>query len=252
MSTPMDFCGIVGNTKVPDENGIVWAFDIPDGDDSPDHLIEFGDVTGRDGSSLDRDDIGSRLMMVTASARVSSAAQAELAYRIMVAKLPPRRSTGPIVKYETVPKTITVRRANRPRVKRYGNVLVQGELEVASIEFPYWRAVTANDPVTINAGASASLVNEGDEAASIRVSTTGAGTMKLQRTDNGQLMQTRISVASGTVFDSSDKSARTSAGVEIFPMSSPNVWFYVPANGSLPLHNVGTAPVTIQSYDTYL
>lgn len=251
MSDQVDLCGVVGNTRMPDDDGIIWSFDITSGLDSPDHQIETGETTGRPGASLYRDEIGARLLAVDATARTSTAEQAEIAWRKMKGQLPPRRSTGElVVHFPSGAQKLTVRRAYRPIVTRHGSRAVKGLLQVMAIDNPFLVAAAGRTPVAIGAGSTGTLTNDGDEAAYLVIQATGTGTVILQDTDSGKVFQTRISVGSGTIFDGLTRNVNT-GGTDIFPMASASEWLYIPPQGTLPLHNIGTAPVSIASNDAF-
>lgn len=243
-----DFCGIQGNNRVPDANGVLWSFDPSDGWDSAEQEVQVGHATSRLHSFLMVDDVHERRPVLEVLARSQTKAGADAAYRTIKGNLPPRNTTGDLIVYEPFPLKAVCRRALRPRVWYESRYVVRGQLELLALQ----SFLTAVDPTTTDIAVSAQedIVNDGDEVATVTVTTLGAGTVILRDDDSGRIMRTRVSVGSGTIFRGEDFTVTTSGGVEIFPMGSPSEWLSAPA-GTTSFTNLGTAPVRVTIYDTY-
>jgi hypothetical protein len=136
---------------------------------------------------------------------------------------------------------------------------IDGRLVIAEVEllalYPFKRGEIERS-VSIAPGETKTLTNAGTQAAALFITTTGAGLVQLQQNTSGQVLRTRSSVVTGTVFDCFMQSVTTSAGLEIFPMGSPSEWLAIPGGtidtpADTDITNQGAAPVDVTWYDTY-
>ena len=109
---------------------------------------------------------------------------------------------------------------------------------------------------TLAAGETKTLTNAGTRAAFLTLTTTSAGSVQVRQNGSGQVLRTRSSVASGTVFDCFAQSVTTAGGLEVFPMGSPSEWLSIPggtvdAPAGTSVTNQGTASLDVSWYDTY-
>ena len=253
MSLQHDVCGVQMNTDVPDANGVIWTVRSLSDWVAPDHVQQIGDATGRPGAVLleERHGVHTPSIEGLAFAPTLDAAWAAIN---QLNRMPGIGASGDLVVHESPsPKSLRVRQGDVPKSTNPQpnglRWLIDYKLTFVALD-PYKRSVTAKT-ATIAAGATVSVTNAGNVAASLTFTTTGAGTVIVRQNGTGQILRTRTSVASGTTFDSASRRVTTAGGVDIFPMGTPSEWLSIPAASTVTLTNQGTAPLSAAWYDTY-
>ncbi|HEY1177709.1 MAG TPA: hypothetical protein VGF17_16260 [Phytomonospora sp.] len=255
MTTLIDFAGVHFNTGAPDADDCVWNMRIPKGWAAPVQQVDVVEPTTAPGGDQAVNRAKPRPLVARWIVRAPSDAAAWAAYERCQA-MPGfgLNKAAILVVHEPVAKWLQVIQTGIDVDEPRGNRLVFAEVDLSAL-YPYRRGVEERTE-TLAPGQTKTLQNAGREAAPLKVTTTGAGVVKLRQTASGQLMQTRVSVASGTVLDSRTSSAVTAGGVEFFPMGSPSEWLSLPAGdidgpSSTNVTNQGGAPVLLSWYDTY-
>lgn len=247
--TRVDLCGIVGNTGDPDDDGIRWTFDVVD--DFAVQSVEVGSATGRSGGTLLTDDLGERRPVVNGLAKCPNASAADRALQIVRGSLPARLATGELITYEEVPKRQLVRRAAPPRVPLHNARLVRFQLDLLALD-SFRRALEPTTVPTIAAGATVNVTNGGNAPAYFTIVAAGSGVVKLRQDASGQVLRSRVSVASGTRFDCGRRRVTTSGGVVLTGvLDNPSEWLCVPPESTVPVTNQGAVPLNLEIFDTF-
>ena len=247
----VDLFGIQCNNRVPDVNGCVWTVNELDGWESPEQESPTTLVTGRSGVVGLGDRHGGRALVARGSVRAPSDAAAWAAYNLVIGSMPGLGGQGPVVVYEPVPKMLpTVRQADKPFAKKPRSRYFKFELTLVAHD-PY-KVAFSPTTVSVAAGATVSLTHNGTAPAFVTVTSTGSGTVRVRQNSSGQVLRTRASVASGTVFDPASRTVRSAGGVSLYGvMDSPSEWLSVPRTSSTSFTNQGTAPVDLTIFDTF-
>jgi hypothetical protein len=253
--TLIDFAGVHFNTGEPDADDCHWSMRIPKGWASPVQQVDVVEPTSAPGGDQAVNRARPRPLVARWIVRAPSDVAAWAAYeRCQVMPGFGLDHLATLVVHTPTPQWLQVIQTAIDVTEPRDNRIVTAEVDLLAT-YPYRRGVDERTE-TLAPGQTKNLENAGRESASLTVTTTGAGTVKLRQNASGQLMQTRSSVATGTVLDSRLQSVVTAAGLEIFPMGSPSEWLSLPAGtldaaSSTSVTNQGTAPVTLSWFDTY-
>ncbi|WP_076260879.1 hypothetical protein [Intrasporangium flavum] len=255
MATLIEFAGVTFNTGEPDADGCLWSMRVPQGWGRPPQQVDVTEPTVAPGGDQSSNRRKPWPLLARWRVRCPDEATAWATYN-RCHEMPgdglDRAAT--LLVGEAVPKWVSVIQTAADITEPRGNLLVFAEVELSAL-VPFKRGADERS-ITLAPGETKTLRNAGTRAATLVVTTTGAGTVQLRQNASGQVMRTRTSVATGTVFDCREQSVTTSAGLDIFPMGSPSEWLSIPGGTlTIPadtgLTNQGTAPVTVSCYDTY-
>ena len=246
----IDICGIPTNIDVPDDNGVIWTSKITAGWSSPTVSSQRANATGQSGVVLLEEKHQERTVEIKGWAFAPDAAAAELAFE-QLSSMPALGTTGEIVYYGPTPKSLTVRQGEEPRVdEQPAGGKFHYMLTLVALS-PYKRGLTERS-VTIAPGATVNVVNDGNAPAVLTVAASSSGMVRVKQTVSGQVLRSKVSVASGTVFDGVAKYARSAGGVRLVGViDNPSEWLSVPRSSSTPVKNEGSAPVVVTWFDTY-
>ena len=244
----VDLFGTQCNNDVVDGNGVQWNVASPlPGWASPSFISDRGRITGAPGSALLEEQYGERVLRVTGWVKAPSDAAAWGAYA-QLSVMPGMGATGTVTVYEPVPKSLTVRQGEEPDATEPLDGQFDFALTLVALS-PYKRGLTERS-VTIAPGATVNVVNDGNAPAALTI--TGSGLVRVKQTVSGQVLRSKVSVASGTVFDGVAKFARSAGGVRLVGViDNPSEWLSVPRSSSTPVKNEGSAPVVVTWFDTY-
>lgn len=244
-----DLFGVEANTDVPDSDGVVWTVARSRGWLSPTVISSRAVASGRPGSVLTAERHGERVLEVSGMGRAPTQAQAEAGWN-RLAVMPGIGASGLVKRYEQVPKSLRVRMDDEPLADPPKGGVFFYTLALVALD-PYKLALTPTT-VSVAAGATVTLTNDGTASTYLTVTATGAGTVRLRQDDSLQTLRSKTSVASGTVFDSGARQVRSAGGVVLSGvMDNPSEWLSIPRLASTDVTNQGTAPVDVTFYDTY-
>lgn len=252
----IEFAGVTFNTEQPDADGCRWNMPIPKGWASPSQQVDIVEPTIAPGGSQAANrrspwPLVARLH-VRAPSREAAYAAWERCQEMPGAGLD--RSTSLAV-YTPIPKWLQViQTGGGPDDEPIAGRVVTAELELLAL-FPFKRGVDELTE-TLTPGQTKTLTNAGTRAAFLTFTTTGSGTVQVRQNGTGQVLRTKTSVASGTVFDCYQQSVTTAGGLEVFPMGSPSEWLSIPGGtvdtpADTSVTNQGAAPLSLSWYDTY-
>lgn len=244
----VDVCGVSMSTGAASFGAEWWVEDIQ-GWDSPGMRTASTEPTSKHGRPQSTALYDGREITVEGHAIATTRADAMAAHKIVRGSMPGLARVGLLVVHEDPVVWLEVKQNHKPVAPSPRNGSFGFTLNLIADVYPFKRAMTART-VTIGAGASADLTNDGDFEAALVIETSG--TLQLRRDDTDQLMQTRVDVAAGTVFDTAARTVTTSGGLAIFPMASPSEWLFAAAETDTSFTNLGADPVDITWYDTYI
>lgn len=245
----VDLFGIICNTGVPDGSGVQWNVASVDGWSSPRVRQSIDYPTGRAGAIATFEQYGERVLRVSGDIVAPDQATAWAVYETLSA-LPGVGGSGPVAVYEATPKQVTVRQADQPELTDPVGGCLDFLLSLVAVE-PFKRALSPTT-ASIAAGGSVSVTNNGTAPAFVSVTATSAGTVRVRQNSSGQVLRTRASVASGTVFDAVARTVKTAGGVAVYGvMDSPSEWLSIPRGSTVTLANQGSASVSVSFFDTY-
>lgn len=250
-----DLFGIPANSDVPDSDGCIWTVASSDGWDAPDQRTGFVSPTSLHGQLATNQYADGRPVVMEGLILAPNEAAAWAAYDRVGSSMPGLLGEGDITAYEPVPKFLTVVQDAPPRVSKPASLDPSGRISMRyrltlRAEYPWKRAVTAEDPVAINAGATVPFTGGGNWPAEIVVTTTSSGTVNL--TASG-LSLTASTVPSGTVFDSMPGafSVTGPSSEDLFSAMLPGFQWPAVVPGSNSFVNSGTANLVLSYYPTY-
>jgi len=252
MSLRHDVCGITMNTDAPDANGVIWTVRKLNDWTSPSHIQEIGDLVGRAGGSLLTERHGVHAPSLEGLAIAEDLDSAWAAFN-QLNRMPGLGAVGDLVVYEGAPKLLRVRQGDQPKAgaphPHNGGWAIDYMLTFVALD-PFKRGLTLHTQA-LPAGGTVSVTNAGTVPALLSLKATGAGTVVVRQNGSGQVLRTRSAVASGTTFDAAERRVTTAGGADIFPMGAPSEWLSIPAESTVTLTNLGTAPVSATWYDLY-
>jgi hypothetical protein len=243
---PWDLFGTSANTDTPDANGCTWTVASSEGWDAPDQRTEFTSPTSQHGVYGSNRYADGRPVIIRGLVFAPTQEAAWLAYDRITSGMPGLMDSGDIVSYEPVPKMLTVHQAGPPRVSKPADGRLRFELALIA-EYPWKRALSAVT-VPVAAGDSETFTPAGTFAAEVIVTTTSTGTVDFGA---GGLTLRASSVASGTVFDSLERTVTSAGGADLFGSTLPGIQWPAVAVGSNTFVNNGTADVELSYFPTY-
>ena len=256
MTTPITFAGVNFNTwPEPDADGCWWSMRVPKGWGNPPQQVDIVEPTIAPGGSQAANRRKPWPMVANLIVRAPSDAAADAAYeRCFEMPGDGLDRSAVLLVGGTTPKWVQVIQTAADVKEPNGTRLVFATLELAAL-FPFKRGADERT-TTLAPGETKTLTNAGTRAAFLTFTTTGSGTVQVRQNGTGQVLRTKTSVASGTVFDCYDQSVTTAGGLEVFPMGSPSEWLSIPggtvdAPATTSVTNQGTAPLDVSYYDTY-
>ena len=246
----VDLFGIQCNTDVPDANGVLWDVAAPlTGWASPTLYSARDRPSVRPGSVIVDERHGERILEVSGWAKAPDQAMAWDVYA-QLSVMPGVGASGLVAVYEPVPKGLTVRQAEEPRISDPVDGNLEFLLTLVATQ-PYKRALSAKT-VSVAAGATVTLTNDGTATAYLTATATGSGTVRLRQDVSGQVLRSKASVGSGTVFDSGLRQVRSGGGVVLSGVvDNPSEWLSIPRLASSSVTNLGSAPLDVTFYDSY-
>jgi hypothetical protein len=246
----VDLFGIQCNTDVPDVNGCVWNVAGIDGWGSPEVASIRQRPSGRFGTVLLDEAYGERVLGISGWVDAPDQEMAWVALE-QLAVMPGVGASGTVTVHQANgARSVLVRQAEQPRTPEdIVGRSVDFLLTVVALQ-PY--KTGAAKTVSVAAGASVTLTNDGTATAYLSATATGSGTVKLRQDVSGQVLRSRASVSSGTVFDSGLRQVRSSGGVVLAGVvDNPSEWLSIPRLASTSVTNQGTAPLSVTFYDSY-
>jgi len=256
VTTPITFAGVNFNTwPEPDADGCWWAMRVPKGWGTPPQQVDIVEPTIAPGGSQAANRRKPWPLLARLIVRAPSDAAAEAAYeRCFDMPGDGLDRSAVLLVGGPVPKWVQVIQTSADIREPNGTRVVTAELELAAL-YPFKRGETPRTE-TLAAGQTKTLTNAGTRAAFLTLTTTGSGLVQVRQNASGQVLRTKTSVASGTVFDSYAQSVTTAGGLEVFPMGSPSEWLSIPGGtvdtpATTSVTNQGAAPLTLSWYDTY-
>lgn len=241
--------GVDHNTDTPDSDGVVWTVARSKGWLSPSIVSSRALPSGRSGSVLTAERHGERTLEIFGMGRAPTQAQAEAGWNRLPV-MPGVGASGVVTRYEVVPKSLRVRMDDEPLSDPPAGGVFFYQLALVALD-PYKLALTAKT-VALAAGATVTLTNDGTATAYLAATATGSGTVQLRQDDSGQVLRSKASVASGTVFDSGLRQVRSGGGVVLSGVvDNPSEWLSIPRLASTSVTNQGTAPLSVTFYDSY-
>lgn len=242
-------------TGVRDGSGSLWRMGIPDGWDAATFRNSDGDPTGREGAFETEALDGARMLTCSGAVRCVSEAIAWDVYNYLPTLAPNGSDIDLVVHEPAGNKSLKVRQAARPDVRRPQGNVVFFDLALKAL-YPHKRS-TSSVVVTIAAGATASFTHSGTFPAEMEVRTTSTGTVTL--TSYGAIQGTgATSVPSGSIFTSGfgftnlPRTAVGPTGLNLYNSLIPtNHWLAVLA-GANSIQNTGSANVQVTYYPTWL
>jgi len=252
MSLQHDVCGVEMNTDVPDADGVIWTVRKLSDWTAPAHVQSIGDATGRPGGTLLDERHGVHSPSIEGLAIASTLDAAWAAFN-RLNRMPGIGAEGTLVVHEGLPKLLRVRQGDVPKASapqpHNGGWAVDYLLTFVALD-PYKRGLNLRTQA-LAPGETVSVTNAGNVPALLSLTATGSGTVVVRQNTSGQVLRTRAAVSSGTSFDGAERRVTTAAGADIFPMGAPSEWLSIPAESTVPLTNLGTAPVDVTWFDLY-
>ena len=207
-------------------------------------------MTGRPGSTLMTENHDERIITIPGDVWASTQDGAWDAYN-RLSRMPGIGASGLVIVHEPVPKSLSVRQAEGPRVPDEGPINGRFDFLLTLVALdPYKRGLNLHTQA-LAPGETVSVTNAGNVPALLSLTATGSGTVVVRQNTSGQVLRTRAAVSSGTSFDGAERRVTTAAGADIFPMGAPSEWLSIPAESTVPLTNLGTAPVDVTWFDLY-
>ncbi len=232
-------------------SGVLWnvGSDGPQGWDSPPVQSSSSSITAHHGGYLLGSQYEPRTVVVPGSFIASSEATFWAAHALL-SSLVGLTTPATLTVYEPVPKSLSVVLGATPLIDpRYAPQFADFSLSLKAHD-PFKRGAART--VTVAAGASAAVTYVGTWPAAPTITTTGAGTVDVSIAATGTRVQA-ASVPSGTVIDCHEPGHTAYTGTlnQYGKLVQPVGWLRL-AVGANTIVNNGTAPVTIDYYDTYL
>lgn len=256
MTTPITFAGVNFNTwPEPDADGCWWSMRPPKGWGSPPQQVDIVEPTIAPGGGQAANRRKPWSLVAPLIVRAPTDAAIEKAYeRLFEMPGDGLDRSAVLLVGGTIPKWVQVIQTGADIPEPNGLRVIKAELELLAL-YPFKRGESVRT-TTLAAGQTKTLTNAGTRAAFLTFTTTGSGTVQVRQNGSGQVLRTRTSVASGTVFDCYEQSVTTSGGLEVFPMGSPSEWLSIPGGtvdtpAGTSVTNQGTAPLSVAWYDTY-
>lgn len=244
---PVSVAGLLMD-NVPDGDGVRWRINDIDGWDSSPVRVDDSDRTGVHGGYGPARLYAARPLTLAGRALCPDMGTAH-AVRDRVVGLIGPAVVEDLQVFETVPKRVAVRLNGEVRASWPSGAQLRVKFQIPVVAHdPFKRAVAANAAVVIAAGATEVVANGGNAAADLHVTLTSGGTVVL--TAGGLTLRTGV-LPSGAVIDTGTDTVRSSTGVDlstlvVSPWQSPAV----PVGGG-PVHQAGTANLSVVSFDTY-
>jgi len=247
----VDLFGLECNTDAPDANGVVWNVAGIGGWGSPEVASIRSRPSVRMGSVLTDERHGERVVTIPGWIDAPDASTAWAAWE-QLAVMPGLGASGTVTAYQpNGARSLLVRQAEEPRTDQ----------DIVGASFDFLLTLVALQPyktggslktVTVAAGATVTLTNAGTATAYLTATASGSGTVRLRQNVSGQVLRSRASVSSGTVFDSGLRQVRSSGGVVLSGVvDNPSEWLSIPRLASTSVTNQGTAPLSVTFYDSY-
>ena len=241
--------GVECNTDERDADGCIWTVSSSTGWLSPTIVSQRDAVSVRPGSTLTREIHGERTLEISGWVFGLTQAGAEAAWNRLPV-MPGVGASGVVTRYEVTPKSLRVRMDQPPLANPPAGGSFAYQLSLVALD-PYKTALTPKT-VSVAAGATVTLTNAGTATAYLTATASGSGTVRLRQNASGQVLRSRASVSSGTVFDSGLRQVRSSGGVVLSGMvDNPSEWLSIPRLASTSVTNQGTAPLSVTFYDSY-
>ena len=245
----VDLFGIACNTGVRDASGVEWNVASVEGWSSPRVRQSIDYSTGRSGAVALFEQYGERALRVSGDIVAPDQATAWAVYEAL-SVMPGVGASGVVAVYESTPKQLVARQADQPEITDPVGGRLDFLLSLVAVE-PFKRAISPTT-ASISAGGSVSVTNNGTAPAFVSVTATSAGSVRVRQNSSGQVLRTRASVASGTVFDAQSRTVRSSGGVAVYGvMDSPSEWLSIPRLSTVTFANLGTADVDLSTFDTF-
>jgi len=245
----VDLFGVECNTDVPDANGVRWHVGSIKGWTSPTVRSERAMATGRTGTILLDERHSERVLEVPGTVQAPDQATAWDAYN-QLAVMPGLGSSGVVVVHEPTPKSLLVREGEEPRADEPVNGWFEFLLTLVALQ-PYKTPLTGTT-VSISAGATVNVTNDGNVPAYLTVEATTSGTVRVKQMDSLQVLRSKTTVAAGTTFNGTTKRVTSSGGTVLLGVvDNPSEWLSVPRLDTVGIKNEGTALLDVTIYHSY-
>jgi len=251
----IELAGVTFNTEQPDADGCRWNMPIPKGWASPSVQVDVSEPTIAPGGDQAVNRRHPWPLVARWIVRAPNRSAAYAAWeRCQQMPGDGLGSSTALVVHTPTPKWLQVIQTDCDVDEPIDGRLVVAEVDLLAL-YPFKRGVDERS-APVAPGATVTLENAGTKAAPLTITATGPGTVRMRMFGSGQLLQTRTTVGTGTVFNCFEQTVFTAGGVEVFPMASPSEWLSIPgrpigATSEYAITNQGTAPVTVSWFDTY-
>lgn len=239
---------ITFNNYIPDGNGTLWIKAKLEGWNSVALRQEFAPVTSRHGVIQTKSEFGEKALILTGTATAVDNANMWAAINLITGLVHDLINPMQVVVYEPTPKQVWAVLGGEFIVEEY---TTDFDFELHMIAPNPFKTALDRQYVTIAAGATETLTNNGNRSAAVNIAADTVGTLAIRNQDSNEVLSTGPHPVPINTSANFDLRTLYSGGSDLYGfLSSPPGWWEL-APGDTAIINQGSANVTVSFRDTW-